>query len=384
MIHELVRKDYPRVLELFKDSMSNPVIHGVIEGNNPGKIFVDNKKIPQKALIWAHTEEDFFLIGDAYDKRFITDLRKFISKKIPNIAKKNSEESFSLAIFNDDWKEKIDDILADIDYSTYNYLQFKLNRKKFEKIGNWIEAIPADCELKKIDSTIFTQVEDEGGRKFQKWWYSFTKFQEKGVGYVLIKNNKIVSTCIACFGGANAVEIGIVTDPDHLRKGYAFLTAAAFIEECLNRGINPIWSTSEKNTPSQKLAEKLGFELANTTTKYYFVYDEFYNQYEKAMNLAYDLADYKRALEAFEKARKIRTPDGFFYYHYACTLALMGERDEAFTKLYLFLSTLKNKQLQHKDFILSNQNLANLKEDIRWQEFIEAFEKMEKQISKIK
>lgn len=377
MIFELSKKKFSLVKSLFASHSNNPVIQGVIDGNNPGKIFVDNKSNPTKALLWANTEEDFFLIGDESDKHFNKELNNLLTKKIPQIAKKIGEESLTLILCNEQWIKKLDVILAGQDYSVSTSLMYVLNDAKFLQYKRWRETIPEDCDLRSIDSTLFNKVEDEGGRKFKNWWYSFELFKENGLGYVLLKDNNIVSTCFACFSGGEAVEIGIVTDRNHLRKGYAFFTAAAFLEECINRKIKPIWHTSKRNIPSQRLAEKLGFEKKKESKHYYFLYDEFDNYYDKAIHHAYNEQKYVQAMNYFEKAIKIRKPDRFFYFHYACTLALMGERDEAFSKLYLFLSTLTSELLQYKNFIISNENLEVLRNDIRWEEFIIALEKME-------
>jgi hypothetical protein len=67
----------------------------------------------------------------------------------------------------------------------------------------------------------------------------------------------------------------------------------------------------------------------------------------------------------------IGKPDRFFFYHYACTLALQGKKEQAFDKLDLFLKTVTADMLQHKDYIISNEHLNPLKEDTRWKRFIE-------------
>jgi hypothetical protein len=44
-------------------------------------------------------------------------------------------------------------------------------------------------------------------------------------------------------------------------EGLAYVTACAYIEECLLNGLNPVWSCFSENEVSVKLAEKLGYTI---------------------------------------------------------------------------------------------------------------------------
>jgi len=79
-----------------------------------------------------------------------------------------------------------------------------------------------------------------------------------------------VSLCLACFAALGKLEISINTAEAYRRRGLATLTAAAFIEECLERGLQPNWECWWTNTPSTALAEKLGFEQGVDHAVYYW------------------------------------------------------------------------------------------------------------------
>lgn len=54
-------------------------------------------------------------------------------------------------------------------------------------------------------------------------------------------------------------ELGINTHPSYKQCGYAKLVSGAAIKHALSLGMTPVWSTSEDNTASIKLAQSLGF-----------------------------------------------------------------------------------------------------------------------------
>ncbi|HTG68227.1 MAG TPA: hypothetical protein VL921_03130 [Candidatus Udaeobacter sp.] len=63
MIHELQTiESYKRIKPLLKGDSIPVVINGVIDGNNLGKVFVDDTESPTTAFVWAKNEM-FYLIG---------------------------------------------------------------------------------------------------------------------------------------------------------------------------------------------------------------------------------------------------------------------------------------------------------------------------------
>lgn len=62
-------------------------------------------------------------------------------------------------------------------------------------------------------------------------------------------------------------EIGITTLEKYRKRGYASEACSRCVQEILNQGKIPLWSTGVQNTASQKLAEKVGFiKLADVLT----------------------------------------------------------------------------------------------------------------------
>ena len=51
-----------------------PEALAIIEGNNPGWVFVDDLNTPRAALVWAQGIEGFYLVGDANSATFLEEL----------------------------------------------------------------------------------------------------------------------------------------------------------------------------------------------------------------------------------------------------------------------------------------------------------------------
>jgi len=85
-------------------------------------------------------------------------------------------------------------------------------------------------------------------------WSSRQAFLEQGAGFCLFRGEEMVSHCISVLAGAGELEIGIGTERPYPRRGFALLTASAFVEHRLARGLAPIWGCFPQNVPSCTLA----------------------------------------------------------------------------------------------------------------------------------
>jgi L-amino acid N-acyltransferase YncA len=56
------------------------------------------------------------------------------------------------------------------------------------------------------------------------------------------------------------LELGMETEPEFRRKGFASIITAKLIDYCLERDLEPIWACRDGNKASYNLAVKLGFE----------------------------------------------------------------------------------------------------------------------------
>lgn len=92
-------------------------------------------------------------------------------------------------------------------------------------------------------------------------------FEQRGIGYCMTKDDKIIGAAYASLACSNAIEISIVVDPNQQRQGIATALACQLLLWCLEHGVEPHWDAA--NPPSCSLAEKLGYSDKATYVAYY-------------------------------------------------------------------------------------------------------------------
>ncbi|MHA6620914.1 GNAT family N-acetyltransferase [Pseudonocardia sp. DLS-67] len=72
-------------------------------------------------------------------------------------------------------------------------------------------------------------------------------------------DGRVAAIAVPFYVGGSYEDIGVVTEPDHRRKGLSTACAGALIADIRARGHVPTWSTSPDNTASRGVAARLGF-----------------------------------------------------------------------------------------------------------------------------
>ncbi|WLR42095.1 GNAT family N-acetyltransferase [Bacillus carboniphilus] len=81
MIVELQKNEFHKCRE-FLNPTGQVEAFAVVEGTNPGRIFVDNMDVPKSGLIWLGSNDGFLFIGDEKNETFNCQLDEFIDKTI--------------------------------------------------------------------------------------------------------------------------------------------------------------------------------------------------------------------------------------------------------------------------------------------------------------
>ncbi len=127
------------------------------------------------------------------------------------------------------------------------------------KLESFAENIPAGYIMRQFDRDLYHQaLSEEWSSEFCETFSSADDYLDKGFGFGITYNGKLVSatsTMTVYDGGA---EIQVATRDDFRKKGLALPTAARFILECQKRGIRPCWDAANKI--SLHMAMKLGYE----------------------------------------------------------------------------------------------------------------------------
>lgn len=255
LITELNKQDFYKIKHV-TDKCKNIEVRAVVNGNNPGRIFVANPIEPTTALIWIQGQEGYQIVGDAQCKSFVTGLEDFI--------RNNLEPELKMRNIN--WVE------IGVDFTWDRTIQAIFNKRNissdiqhvFSKNEN---SLPIEIQ----DNKVFIQRIDrdllKSGRlanhsflekKILRFWNSLDSFSQHGFGYFAEMNNNVVSLCFSAFVADQTHAIEIETLEEFRRKSYGTAVARAFVQECVEKGIQPYWDCSPDNTGSIGVAQTIG------------------------------------------------------------------------------------------------------------------------------
>jgi RimJ/RimL family protein N-acetyltransferase len=226
----------------------------VLEGNSPGRVFVDHLDEPRTAFV--HTNAGFsYLVGSSQNGAFNQAFKKLLDDRLFPEIKISNDPTLVFYPLSDSWEVPLKKTLDGRRVLDLFRKQFIFNPKKFISSSNRQKQIPAGFQMQHIDQA---SMERFGADMFP--WESPQAFLKTGFGFWLLKDNEIACECSSVFIGGGAVEINIHTNEKYRRQGLAAIAATAFISECLDRGLHPNWECWWDNQPSISLAQKLGFE----------------------------------------------------------------------------------------------------------------------------
>jgi RimJ/RimL family protein N-acetyltransferase len=124
----------------------------------------------------------------------------------------------------------------------------------FGKFQGWQNRVRNNLSMQRIDESLSKQIRDG----WSQWFPRVKPFTSQDIGYCLVHDGSVVSLA---YGSpvSGSVEIVIETHKEFQGQGLAPLCCAAFIEECLQNSIQPVWSAGANHTQSVSVAKKLGF-----------------------------------------------------------------------------------------------------------------------------
>ena len=124
------------------------------------------------------------------------------------------------------------------------------------------DALPGEIELRRIDKALLLSdrahvesMRDEiiGG------WGTEEAFLQRGFGFVVVSESAVLCWCTGEYLSPGRIGIGIETVEDCQGKGYATMAAREFVRHAARLGLSPHWDCWRSNTPSVRVAEKVGF-----------------------------------------------------------------------------------------------------------------------------
>lgn len=182
----------------------------------------------------------------------------------------NNLPDYNLIIVDSDaWKKRIEAVHSN-KFEKFDRYSLEKNPGHLDRgqMQSFMSSLPEGYEIKKVDEDIAGSASfNELSEDFVSQFESVEDFLERGKGYAILFDGKVVSAATSFSIYDEGIEIEIATDPEYRRKGLAAATASALILDCLDKGLYPSWDAA--NTESLKLAEKLGYRFKEAYDTYF-------------------------------------------------------------------------------------------------------------------
>ncbi|PFG12331.1 GNAT family N-acetyltransferase [Bacillus sp. es.036] len=274
MIHELKQDEFYKCKTLLND-IGHLEAKAVIEGNNPGRVFVDHLETPKAGLIWLGNHDGFFFIGDEQSDVFLQEINDFMETTITPEARQLNLTTF-IAIGNHSrWDKTIEMLFTHRDMNKSNQNVYRLEHPKEQhhpsikpvyQVIKISEAVLNDQNHSITNKRILQS-------KIAEFWASPNDFFDKGIGYGVVYQNQLVSLGFSGFVAGNVHGLDMETIEDHQGNKLGQLAASSVVKECVNKGMVPYWDCEEANQASNAIARKVGLEKFFSYNVYLFPID---------------------------------------------------------------------------------------------------------------
>jgi len=253
---EIQKKSFHCVKALFEDNDAYVEPKGVIEGNNPGWVFVNSINNPQIALIWTKGNEGFYLLGNNQIINYSEELNGFIDTHIKSKLLSMDKTYFEISVVPPVIDNDLKYIFKNRHLESWVQSVYQYKHKNGINIinNNNLYNIKEILQNKHIVENM-----DFVRSKILNYWYSIDIFIKKANGFCIFIDNKIVSMAITGWIAGNVHTISIETDENYRNKGYAKLCSSVLLNKYLENNYIPHWECEKENIGSAKIAEYLGF-----------------------------------------------------------------------------------------------------------------------------
>lgn len=260
MIYELNPSQFKSISHLLEGERINLEIKAVVEGYNPGWVFVDNVMEPNTAMVWSQGIKGFYFLGEAESNEFNSSLITYIKYIIAPRARKQNINAFEFSGTSALWDKKLEQIFKNLDLSISK--QFVYRRPVELDLDEAVISLDADYSIEKVDKALLSKKDlnlELVEQSVREWWGNVGNFGKHGIGFCIVHNKEAICSCVASSFDGHEVQSHIVTRDDFRKKGLATVAVAEFVREGKSRSLELYWDCMEKNAGSRALAEKLGY-----------------------------------------------------------------------------------------------------------------------------
>jgi GNAT superfamily N-acetyltransferase len=134
-----------------------------------------------------------------------------------------------------------------IDAERFTRVNFAFDRARYVRVPG--EVVRASAAMFDVAGSVVPS----------RFWRDAAQWRSSGGGFAALVDGEPAAIAFCSYRHGDALEIGIETVPQHRGKGLARRAASALIDDCLARGLTPVWACRRENVPSYELALRLGF-----------------------------------------------------------------------------------------------------------------------------
>lgn len=375
MLQELKLDQFRTVRSLFQGFDYSLSIHAAIEGNNPGRIFVDHPGDPRTAL--ALTVEGYLLAGDSDDLDTIGRLQRLFKERIfTGEVYVNGDWSMSLAVHPLSWEERLPELIPTHEVEKSERYHYLCRELKFD----WQDNLPEGYSVRRVDRGMLDDPEilfpDSLGEwmDFEGVWWTKENFTSKGISYAVLQGNEVAAWCTPDCVAGDRIDVGIMTHPAHRRQGLAAVAVSATIEECLNQGFSAVgWHCNIDNIGSWKTAEKVGFERNREYAYYYYIYDPIDHLAELGWYY-YRREEYAKTVQYYEQVLKLRDENPDYYYHLSASAWAFLQNEG---KAIVYLQKAAQAGWSHGEWTKTQEEFKILHGNPEWDAILAQMERSE-------
>ena len=246
---KISKRNMDRIAPFFS-GCGDTLILSCLQGHMGGA-WADNEESPSCAQIITG---DFCFFGGSTESGEAAALVK-------NIPEGFSAEYLLMIPHTEEWRSLIE---REYGSELNKFLRYGIKKEEysFDKalLQSYINRLSDEYSVVKIDSGLyFKTCENKFSRDFCSQFPTYDDYAAHGLGYVALKDGKIVGGASSYTYYNDGIEIEIATDEPYRRQGIALACASSLILECVKCGLYPSWDAA--NMASVALSEKLGYKF---------------------------------------------------------------------------------------------------------------------------
>jgi GNAT superfamily N-acetyltransferase len=227
-------------------------VESVLCGHVDGTFFCDDECDP-RAFYVVHPYGMALLWGSSEREDWLAWLRAHLSEQ--------HRPTEWLQVYPDAWVPIVEAALTEQSVANgaekHTRVNFTFDRSEYLRARAALNPAIERASIVATTEAMFDAI--EGSVVPKHFWRDANQFMCMAGGFSAIVEGELAATAFCSYRHGMQLEIGIETEPRYRGHGLAQLVASVLIDDCLRRGLEPVWACRLENVGSYRLATKLGF-----------------------------------------------------------------------------------------------------------------------------